>query len=259
MDALTTLVSFYNSCPLDDTYRQVACNVLRNIYLFPTSSSYQMADLCFTAPSTLRRLVSKLGYKSYTAFKSELNWSLENYRYLNVYRPLNIDHEHDPITVLMNYIADAAAETEKSIDRAYMGKIVRALRDFKKVVFFVSAPTYQIQRFQTDLLLAGHEVVLYTNLHDQLSQAGTLDRNCFVIFIKPEVPVTSNIRKLAQLAKAKGAQTLLITNNKSYVPNDILDFVLSFNGAASLIDIFTMEMYVAAIVTTHQGLVSSSD
>jgi hypothetical protein len=72
------------------------------------------------------------------------------------------------------------------------------------------------------------------------------------------VPVTGNVRKLAQLAKARGARVLIISNSKSYVPNDYFDFVLSFNGAASLIDIFTIDMIVAAIVTKHQELIASS-
>jgi DNA-binding MurR/RpiR family transcriptional regulator len=96
------------------------------------------------------------------------------------------------------------------------------------VAFFVSASSFQIQRLETDLLLDGHEVTLLTDLHDQSAQVNSLDRNSFVIFIKPEVPVTGNVRKLAQLAKARGARVLIISNSKSYVPNDYFDFVLSF-------------------------------
>ena len=259
MDALTRLVAFYNSCTLDDIYRLVAFNVLRNIYALPKSSSYQMADLCFTAPSTLRRLATKIGYKSYTAFKADMNWSLENYRFLNAYRNVNTEQQRDPVSVLLDYIADTARFIRDSIDHACLDEVVSNLRNYKKIVFFVSSTTFQIQRLETDLLLDGHEVLLYTDLHDQLSQTNTLDQACFAIFIKPEVPVTGNVRKLAQLAKTKGARTLIISNSKSHTPNDFIDYALNFVGTASLIDLFAIDMVVAAIVTKHQELLAKSE
>jgi len=259
MDALARLVSFYNSCTLDDTYRLIAHNVLQNIDALPKSSSYQMADLCFTAPSTLRRLATKIGYKSYTAFKADMNWSLENYRFLNVYRNLNIEQQCDPVAALLNYIADIANFIRDSIDYPYLNEVVTDLRNYKRIVFFVSSTTFQIQRLETDLLLDGHEVMLYTDLHDQMSQSNMLDQSCFAIFIKPEVPVTGNVRKLAQMAKTKGARTLIVSNNNSYRPNDFIDYALNFVGTASLIDLFAIDMLVAAIVVKHQELLAKAE
>ena len=253
MDALTSLVAFYNGSTIDDIYRSVAYNVLKNIYALPKSSSYEMADLCFTAPSTLRRLATKIGYKSYTAFKADMNWSLENYRFLNAYRNQNVEQYCDPVTVLLDYIADTAKFIKESIDHTYLEDVVTSFRKYKKIVFFVSSTTFQIQRLETDLLLDGHEVILYTDLHDQMAQTNAMDQTCFAIYIKPEVPVTGNVRKLAQLAKKKGARTLIIGNSKSYAPNSFIDYALNFVGTASLVDLFAIDMIVAAIVTKQIG------
>ncbi len=259
MDALTRLISFYNNSSANDIYRQIAINVLRNIQALPNASSYEMAKICFSAPSTLRRLATKLGYKSYSAFKADLSWSLDNYRFLHAYRPLESNTKQDTVTDLLRFIARLADELEQNLDRELLSRVVTDIRSKKKIAFFVSAVTSQISRLELDLLLDGHEVALYTELHDQMTGMDLLDGQSLAILIKPEVPASGHVRELAKIAKAKGARTLVISNSSSYAANDSMDYVLNYSGSASLIDIYAIDMIVSAIVTKHQEMIFRSD
>lgn len=253
MNAISKLLSFYDNAPLNDAYRNIAQNMLKHLDRIPTASSYEMAELCYTAPSTLRRLATKIGYGSYSDFRTEIKWSIENYWFLNSYRFLGENTVQAPAN-LFDALAKMVQQTAESMDDAQLTTIVADLRSHKKIAFFVDEVTQQVKRLQADLIMDGHEVSLYSELHDQVSACKQLSDSTFAVFIKPEFPQSKNVINLLSTISGKNIDTLVITNNSSEIIRNQSKHVLSVSGTSSILDSFMIEMIISALVSKHQEL-----
>ena len=83
MDSIEKIIDYYNNGKQNDSYHNVVEQLLKYIMEVPGKSIYDMADLCYSSVSTLSRLVKRMGFQNYADLKSQITYSIENYRYLN--------------------------------------------------------------------------------------------------------------------------------------------------------------------------------
>ncbi|NLA52887.1 MAG: hypothetical protein GX858_00815, partial [Clostridiales bacterium] len=107
MSCLEMLFWFFNNLPHDDLYRNVVQNMLNNIREVDQLNIYELAEMCYTSPATISRLVKKLGYNNYSAFKTSLNDALVQYEFHNRHIPLQeMKNEADNALCLIDAFDD---------------------------------------------------------------------------------------------------------------------------------------------------------
>lgn len=78
MDSIEKLVEYYNKSNEQNVYHDVVEQILINLHKIKNATIYDMAEMCYSSPSTISRLVKKLEFKDYADFKSKIGYSLEN-------------------------------------------------------------------------------------------------------------------------------------------------------------------------------------
>lgn len=105
MDSIEKLVEYYNKSNEQNVYRDVVEQILVNLHKVKKSTIYDLAELCYSSPSTISRLVKKLEFKDYADFKSKITYSLENYRYLNRNtREIELQEDRDSVDLYFNFL-----------------------------------------------------------------------------------------------------------------------------------------------------------
>ena len=70
MTALENLIIFYNQLSVSDSKKTILRRALPNIRRIDQLNLYDLAEICYTSPATISRLVKALGYKSYSVFQT---------------------------------------------------------------------------------------------------------------------------------------------------------------------------------------------
>ena len=113
MDALHTLVEFYNHLPLESTYRTVAGGILAHLDQLGEATIYDIAELTASSRTTIWRMVQKMGYDSYAEFRYALRAALGQYTYYN--RPIPAERctgDRETVAAFAQQLRDGAAVLE---------------------------------------------------------------------------------------------------------------------------------------------------
>ena len=71
MTALENLIIFYNQLSVSDSKKTILRRALPNIRRIDQLNLYDLAEICYTSPATISRLVKALGYKELFRFSDK--------------------------------------------------------------------------------------------------------------------------------------------------------------------------------------------
>ena len=249
VNAYIALINFLNTSNPTDIYYKVAQSILQNLDRIKNASIHEVADMCYVSAPTISRFCKKLGYESYSSFKSELSQAVLNYNYDNQYVSVDKSHEQEDneSASFLYQISQYSEALKKSVSKDYIRQIARCIHEHKRVGFFSSNPSYQLQYLQADLLLTKHEVTFCQSPKDQLEYAKTLGTDSIALVIKPERLESKYLDTILSILKDKKVTIVMISNSQNSKTNPFADYLLCFNGNLHIVDSFCFEMLVSLL------------
>jgi RpiR family transcriptional regulator, carbohydrate utilization regulator len=244
---INKLLMLYNNSKSDDFNRQLIFYILKNIHIVPKCSSYKLAELCFVSPAAIRRFVKELGFDSYPAFKFQVGWQLSHY--------MDSRHHLPPKATLgegcLVSVAKSAKETISNMLKHVTEEQIEAVADtilaHSRICFFTTRGSPQQYVLQADLIFLGKEVTLYTIVQNQEKGIYTVDENTVAIFLKVDVSESRDVYHLLQIAKDRGATTVIISNIFPQREKEYADYLLTFDGPMCLTDLYSLELIQEAL------------
>lgn len=249
MNAYISLINFLNSSNPLDIYYKVAQNILQNLERVKYASIHEIADLCYVSAPTISRFCKKLGYDSYASFKTQLSQAVLNYNFNNRFISLdsNSEQEDNESASFLYQISQYSEVLKNSISKDYVSEIAQCIHNHKRVGFFTSNPSYQLQYLQADLLLTKHEVTFCQSTIYQLQYAKSLKEDSVALVIKPERLESKYLEEILIELKNRHVPIVMITNSVNNPHNALADYLLSFNGNMHIVDSFCFEMLVSLL------------
>ncbi len=249
MNAYIALINFLNSSSPTDIYFKVAQNILQNLDRIKNASIHEVADLCYVSAPTISRFCKKLEYDSYGSFKSELSQAVSNYNYNNRYVSVDtkLNHEDNETASFLYQISQYSEALKNSISKEYIREINECIHNHKRVGFFSSNPSYQLQYLQADLLLTKHDVSFYQSPMDQMEYAKALNEDSIALVIKPERSESKYLDEILSILKDNHVTIVMISNSQLSDSNKFADYLLCFDGNLHIVDSFCFEMLVSLL------------
>ena len=216
MDALHTLVEFYNHLPLESTYRTVAGGILAHLDQLGEATIYDMAELTASSRTTIWRMVQKMGYDSYAEFRYALRAALGQYTYYN--RPIPAERctgDRETVAAFAQQLRDGAAVLEAWFTPERLQELAALLYQARRVCFYLPFRFPSVASLQINLAMTGRESSFQCLLPDMLADAATLDEHALVWLAPVEVASSMDMDPLFRLVQERGAGVILTADERS--------------------------------------------
>lgn len=255
MTGLENIIAFYNNTPVDNMFRSVLRNILTNLEEIGNSNIYNLADMCFTSPATISRLVKKLGYKNYTYFQKDLSDCVKKYEHLNRYIPMEeIEEKEDLQDAFLNTLENLMVSFRKQIDKAQLIKLVEEVHNSKRVSIYTYGINFAEFYLQSDLFMNGIACDVYNDDKSQFENAQTLDKESIVIFVLPKCIESAAVDKTVAAVKERGAKLCVITDTKHFSILKKSDLSFTFEGQLHLIDMYILQMFLSLMSIQYRSM-----
>lgn len=214
-----------------DTYGMIAAYFIANINIIPKLYINDVAKACYTSTATVVRMCKRLGYSGFVDFKLAFSEYLSQWDYDKeascesgyIYENKNPSEIANIITQLT---VNSIIESTKYIDSKNVSSIVDLLYQCDKIDFYGAGASNLIaQDFQYKFLRAGKNCTAYADQHIKFSQAQQSTENTVAFGISYSGETTETIQ-LLEIAKARGATIVTITNEKNNKVKDMADYSL---------------------------------
>lgn len=236
VDILYTLMSYVNVSSSQDMYYTIAHTVLTYLDKVPHISINDLADLCYTSPSTISRFCKDLNCKNFAAFKKEIAIALEISKD-EIHLSENEEKEliNHPQYLVHKMYQDAIHSlqmVENGIDIHDIDKICEMIYQ-ANTVHMVG---YQFNKiisndFQMKMLKHRKIVYAYVERGDEIQRLDSINSDTLVIII--------TVRARAQLMdplldkiKEHHPKILMLTMNSQY-QHESIDFIYRISGTES--------------------------
>lgn len=175
-----------------------------------------LAKTTFSSPSTIMRILNKIGFKSYTDFRIELAQELknkQNQEILDANYPFDKDAEMEDIIDVVAQLSESGInETKKIIDLNVMKRIVNCINKSDVIyIFGMGANSSSALEFKYKMTKLGFRVIIESDYIYQFSDALTLSKNS-IAFLISYSGESSFILKLAEALKDRGIKTVAVTS-----------------------------------------------
>lgn len=258
MTAIENLLVNYNSnFDRNSTFHSITRIILQNLNQASKMSIDDLAQFCFTSPSTISRIVKNLGYRNYSAFQSSLSRCLNEYRFHNVVVSApSYFSLPEQINFLFDSELDLINQVKRNLDLNMVQDIAACLRASNYVVLFPYVSVFMELSLQSDLMYSGICCDIISDMDAQLSCAKKLPSGTTSLIIAPDGPAgTSHFTYLLDLAARNGNKTCVITSSVSARDMQNADYLFSFEGKHSICDQFAVQTIIGAIILAYRGLI----
>ena len=249
MTALENLLIHYNFLPEQSTNKGVLRHLLKYLGGIQSYTIYDLADLCFTSPATVSRLVKTLGYRNYSDFQTSIADCMQSYDYHNRFCETGEPFvSMTPDRTVSDILAGLIREFERSVSPEIYMPLVEALHAADQVTMFPYGSIFMENALQSDLVYSGTPCEIVLSDHNQEERAASLRKGDLAIFMCPDaINAILPIRKSVRSARRGGAVIALITSSDSLSFLDPEDIVISCPGSRHMSDTFYTEMMLAAV------------
>lgn len=199
---------------LTNSEKKIANYVLENPEKVYNLSTYDLARLSETSPSSVVRFCQRMGFNGFQEFKIELvknTTKLENKEKI-VYEDVTVD---DSIAEVIDKIAieniTSIKKTKKLLDSKEMEKAIKALEKAENVyIFGVGASGIVAMDLQYKLMRINRNAIFYLDSHTQMSSAVHISKDDVAIGISYSGE-TLEVLKSVKKAKEEDATIISIT------------------------------------------------
>lgn len=243
MDSIDRLVQYYNNGP-EDIYHETTANILKHIHEVKDCTIYDLAELCYTSPSTISRLVKKLSFENFNDFRSQISYALKNYQRLNRNtRDLDLIEDADIVPLYFNFLSNNIRLLENDIDYEQ----IRAISDLLYAAdrtYFYAMSEMTVNNLQKALIVTNKTAFSFDTLFISENTLRQLKEGDLIFAMIPDLTELSPMRSILKDAKNKGASVITICSGKNNEYARYSDLQLSFEGTKT-----SMDLYLFMILT----------
>lgn len=247
MDSIEKLVGYYNKTTEDDIYHNVTKLILKNLHKVEESTIYDLAEICYTSPSTISRLVKRLEFENYTDFKVKVGYALKNYRYLNRNtKDIQVIRDVDVIEFYFDFLLQNINALRSRIDYNLIHEISDCFHNAENVIFY-SYPEVQIDILQKSLLIEGKTADVYRTAASGESGMQKIRKDMVVFAVIPDLIEMAPMRSVLKKVKERGAVIITLCSED---PNDYAkysDIQISFQGTKTSMDLYLFMILINII------------
>lgn len=250
------LVNYNCNFNINSTLHSTMRIILQNLEQVSKMTIDDLAQFCFTSPSTISRMVKTLGYKNYSSFQAALSDYLGGYRFHN----MAITHGphlelEDQLEFLFDSELELIQQVRQRLDVEQMKQLANQLHDSKYVAVFPYADFLMEITLQCDLMYSGICCDIILDENAQLDCAKKLPRDTISIIIAPYcLQGVSHTTSLLDLCGRNGNKTCVITSTDSVRNLHGVDYLFAFDGKQSICDQFAIQSILASIKLTYRSL-----
>lgn len=238
MDSIETLIGYYNKSDEEDLYHKVVGHILKNLHKVCDSTIYDLADLCYSSPSTISRLVKKLEFDNYMDFKSKIFYALKNYRYLNRNtRDVDVQEDCDIIPLYFNFLINNIMALKESLDYKAIAAVSDCLNNAGEVLFY-SYPEVQVNILQKSLIVSGKRASIHDSIASQENSLENVKKDTVVFAIIPNLVEMAPMRSILKKAKGQGATIITVCSEKKNDYTKYSDIQINFDGTKTSMDLY---------------------
>lgn len=239
MDSIENLITYYNKSEKNDIYYKVVEKILANIHVVKDATIYELADLCYSSPATISRLVKKLGFKNYTEFKTQINYALRNYHYLNLNtRDVELVEDKDIIPFYFNFLVNNIMNIREKIEYDQIAEISDRLYQAEEVMFYSGSQEIPTHVLQKALIVSGKKATVYDDFILQEKSLQKIKEGTVVFAIIPNLIEMTPIRAILKKAKELGAFIITICSSEKNEYVKYSDLQICFDGTKTAMDVY---------------------
>ena len=247
MDSIEKLVEYYNKSNEQNVFHDVVEHILMNLHKIKKVTIYDLADMCYSSPSTISRLVKKLEFKDYADFRSKISYQLENYRYMNRnMRAINLQEEQDSVDLYFNFLQNNISALRDMVKYEDIKKISDYFFKAEKI-FFYSYPAVNAESIQKSLIVSGKKAYLYQTILLQKESLEQIEKKTIIFAIIPDLLEMAPTRNILKKAKERGAVIITICSGKRNDYAKCSDVQISFEGTKTSMDLYLFMILVNII------------
>lgn len=256
MNVLQNLIGLYDHLMPDSTYRSVIKNILTHLPEAAESNIYELADLTDSSRTTIRRMLSMLGYENYQDFHFELRQAVHHYSYYN--RLMDTSRLKDNgafIQKVSEQLENAHRLMPETFQENTLTALARRIRKADKVCFFFPYHAAAINSFQQNLAMTGIETSVAELPPEIMFYAGTLTSRSVVFSQTIEHAETMDMTPVFRKIRQSGAYVILLNSKESQYA-EFVDQQL-FHGAdipSALESVLLSETFILTLSEIYRRL-----
>lgn len=254
ISTLHTLIFLFNTTVNENIFNPVAGIILKNLDKVPSSTITELADMCFTSPATITRLIKAVGCNNFGEFKSDIAKILKNYRFMNRCMPHEISSNMPFPTSYLQYLRSILDDIESSYDPALMNCFVDALHAANQIfVFATEVSEHARLQFQYDLVIAGKPAIFLTSEELQLDAVKKMKRGDVLLVTVSNSMHASYIFDIMKKSHDKGLTILAIANKNTPGIKGLADHIIGCNTSGTAIDHYSYNIYLSLITMAYRN------
>ncbi|WP_439286973.1 MurR/RpiR family transcriptional regulator [Lonepinella sp. BR2357] len=257
---------------LTKTEKRIAEQILATPELLAQSSLSEIARTLGVGEATFIRFCRSLGFKGFSDFKLDfaIEIATQSQQPVNLL-DTNIGPKDKPRQIaakLQNVINRVVGETINLLDFDELNKVVKAMRQAKRIFLFgVGSSGVIANGAKNKLMRIGFQVDAENNNHFMYMQASLMRKGDVVIGISHS-GTSPETTKALEIAKEAGAVTVAITHNLRSPITKVSDYVLN-NGnrqgqlqgdsvGTQITQLFVLDLIYALLVQAEQEKATQS-
>jgi RpiR family carbohydrate utilization transcriptional regulator len=257
MTSIENLLAYYDTLESGSTMHSILRNCLQNLPRIGNMTIYQLADLCFTSPATISRLVKSLGYRSYPTFQQSISDCVGRYYYHNRFVPA-LSTEQGPQYNMKQFIAQSERtlqEAGKLIDSEILERIAAEIHASSFCGIFPYGFIFCEMNLQSDIFLSGIPCDITIGDSAQVHAAQQLPEHSFSLFLAPDcIDGYSSVERVVQEARKRNSRICIVSSTPGAPFLPLADIPVSFSGCQHAADAFFMEYFIALLVIQYRNM-----
>lgn len=231
-DIIKQLQIIVNAESEDITYTTIAKIILENMQKgIEDITILQLAEMCYTSPSTISRFVKKLGYSNFNEFKMKCieRRNLGTEILADNVKNISFDSKNDKKVLidLVDSINISLREFVEKLDLNEIDRLVNMIHDYKDIYFFgFHLSGYFMQHLQYNLFNLGKYVNFASQERSQEKLAKQTNESSLSIIFSVDGNFLRQKSQIFYSLKDNGGKVILVTQNPALKMASQCDYVI---------------------------------
>ena len=263
MTSLENIRYYYNALEFGSTTHTVLRHCLTHLPELPDMTIYQLAEACYTSPSTISRLAKSLGYKGFSAFQLSIQDCVKRHHFHNrLVAPQALEarltqgllnNAGNDMELFLSNIEDLVQQAKKLVKSGTLATIAEMMHNASHVVIFPYGYFFCELFLQSDLFLTKIPCDVVNGDTRQLKVAKSFSENTFAIFLSPEcIESSMNTESVVRTIKKKGGKICMVSASFRTPSLHLADVSVCFEGSRHAVDSFFMEMFIGLLTIQYR-------
>lgn len=248
MDAVFRLLYCSEQFPKNTAMNHAMLTLCHHLERVPELPIDELAELCSTNPMMLSRIARKLGYRSFAEFRSAVQDTITQSRYLNRNIPMDFVDQGAPAQSFLLYAEHLIEQLKSPEILARMEAVCAAMHEAKTIHFY-GPPYFSIYMVMLlhDLISDGKSVHPYTSKESILLDLDSVAGDSLVLLVPNDLVIgTAFAQQIMETVEKKRGRLVLHTPSGdpllAFSPGPHLTYPDDRTVASSLAGSFVLNM-----------------